>query len=168
MESQRIEMEPLKAENPLNDFQKIALEKAEQDLESFKKELESKKYLIDIDKSDILKLKNFNENDATWKFTESLGVIEVKKDLDKAVKEGKLYISSVAIEAIYYYLSKVEGKGKSTNASSFDDVKDYIRVLKAITGGMERVRADNDKLQNAEFVVAARREGINTDIPENQ
>lgn len=168
MESQNIETMELKTENPLNDFQKAALDKADQELADLRKELESKKYLIDIDKADIAKLKNFNENDAPWKFTESLGVIEVEKDLAKAVKEGKLYIGAIAIEAIYYYMSKVEGKGKTTNATAFEDVKDYIRILKAVTGGMERVKADNDKLRNAEFVVAARREGIDTDVPAEQ
>ncbi len=152
--------------SPLNDFQQAALEKAEKDLEAIKNELASKKYLIDIKKEDIIRLQKFNNDDAPWKFTESLGVIEVEKDLQKAAKDGNLYIGAIAIEAIYYYLSKVEGKGKTTNASAFENVEDYIRVLKAITGGMEKVKADTDQLRNAEFVVAARREGIDTDTPE--
>jgi len=168
MESQNIETMELKAENPLTDFQKAALDKAEQELEAIRKELESKKYLIDIDKTDIAKLADFIENDAPWKFTEALGIIEVEKDLAKAVKEGKLYIGAIVIEAIYYYMSKVEGKGKTTGAIAFTFVKDYIRILKAITGGMERAKADNEKLRNAEFVVAARREGIDTDAPVEQ
>ena len=150
--------------SPLNEFQKTALESAEKELEAIKNNLASKKYLIDIKKEDIVKLQKFNDNDAPWKFTESLGVVEVEKDLKKAAKDGNLYIGAVAIEAIYYYLSKVEGKGKTTNTVAFENVEDYIRVLKAITSGMEKVKMDNDKLRNAEFIVASRREGIDTDI----
>jgi hypothetical protein len=83
--------------------------------------------------------------------------------MKKATKEGKLFVGSLAIEAIYYYLSKVEGKGSSTGTQSFKTAADYIRVLKSITAGVERVKADNEKVRNAEFVVAARREGIEPD-----
>lgn len=150
-------------ENPLNEFQEKALKEAEEKLEKLKTELSSKKYLIDCSKDDIKMLEEFNRVDAPWKFTECLGIVEVKKDLKEAVKSGKLYINAIAIEAIYYYLSKVEGKGETTNTKSFANIQDYIRVLKAITGSMERVKSDTEKLRNAEFVVAARREGIDTD-----
>jgi hypothetical protein len=170
MESQNIAQveDQMEAVSSLNAFQQVALEKAEQELEAIKNELASKKYLIDIKKEDIVRLQNFNTNDAPWKFTESLGVIEVEKDLQKAAKDGNLYIGAIAIEAIYYYLSKVEGKGKTTNATAFENVDDYIRVLKAVTGGMEKVKADNDKLRHAEFVAAARKEGIDTDSEAQQ
>jgi hypothetical protein len=56
-----------------------------------------------------------------------------------------------------------EGTGKNTNTEAFKSVDDYIRVLKSLTLGMERVKADNEKLRQSEFVVAARREGIEPD-----
>ena len=149
--------------NSLTAFQQAALVTAEQELEAMRKELGTKKYLIDVKKEDIALLVKFNENDAPWKFTECLGVVEVEKELKNATKEGKLYTTAVAIEAMYYYLSKVEGKGKGTNTEAFKDVTDFIRVLKAITNGVDRIKTDNEKFRNQEFVVAARREGINTD-----
>lgn len=160
-------MEATTVENPvtsLTDFQKEALEKAEKDLDVLRDEIMKKKYLIDLSKSDIVLINNFNNNDAPWKFTECLGIVEIEKELKESVKSGKLYIGAMPIEAIYYYLSKVEGKGKTTNTTTFTNLEDYIRVLKAITTGMERMKIDNEQLRNAEFVVAARREGIEPDV----
>lgn len=172
METQTIESMPIGAENispkekTLSDFQLAALEKAEKDLEDLKKEIEKKKYLVDLKKEDISKLRSFIMKDAKWKFTEALGIIEVNKALDEASKAGKLFTSSLAIEAIYYYMSKVEGKGMTTDSNSKDalqNLEDYIRVLKAITGCIEKIKLDTEKVRNAEFIVAARREGIDPD-----
>ena len=149
--------------SPLNEFQIAAIEAAEKDLAALNAKAETEKYLIDIDKAGIEMIKNFIANDASWKFTEALGIIEVEKDFKEAKKTGKLFIKAVAIEAIYYYLSKVEGNGKSTNCSSIKQVEDYLKILKAITEGVERVKADAEKIRQAEYVVAARREGINID-----
>ena len=149
--------------NQLNDFQKSALEEAEKQLESLRKEHSTKKYLIDLKKDDIVLLSEFISTDAPWKFTECLGIVEVAKELDTCVKSGKLLTSAVAVEAIYYYMSKVEGKGNTTNSNSFVKLNDYLRVLKAITTGLEKIKADSEILKNAEFVVAARREGIEPD-----
>lgn len=153
--------------NDLDTFQQAALDKAEKDLETLKAELQTKKYLIDLSKDDIVVLDKFNKVDAPWKFTESLGIIEVEKDLAEAQKSGKLFIGAITIEAIYYYLSKVEGKGKTTTATAFKTVSDYVRVLKAISNGKERVKVDNESLTTAEFIVASRREGIDPNEPGN-
>lgn len=148
----------------LNEFQQEAVKQAEKDLEDLKKEIASKKYLIDITKSEIATLKNFILEDAAWKFTESLGIVEIEKELALAEKEGKLFSKALAIEAIYYYMSKVEGNGNRPNTpKSFTSVSEYIKVLKAITNGVERIKADNEKVNNAEFVLAARMEGIDPD-----
>lgn len=152
----------------LTDFQKSALETAEKELETLKKEVESKKYLVDLNKEDLARLNSFICNDAPWKFTEALGILEVEKEMGKATKEGKLFTKALAIEAIYYYLSKVEGSGDSTKTSSFINVADYIKVVKAITSSVERIKQDNERVRNAEFVVAARREGIEPDQSINE
>ena len=155
--------EAMEPTNTLTAFQTEALATAEKELEAMRKELNTKKYLIDVKKEDIALLVKFNEKDAEWKFSECLGIVEVEKELKVATKEGKLYTTAVAVEAMYYYLSKVEGKGKGTNTTAFTDVADFIRVLKAITQGVDRIKTDNEKFRNQEFIVAARREGINTD-----
>jgi hypothetical protein len=161
MEAQTIT--PENEVSSLNQFQQQALEAAEKELADLELEMSTKKYLVDIDKNDIAMLDSFIKKDAPWKFTESLGIIEVEKSTVEAVKEGKLFTTSLAIEAIYYYMSKVEGAGKTPAAGSFKTVENYVRILKGITGTMERVKVDNEKVKNAQFVVAARREGIEPD-----
>jgi hypothetical protein len=148
--------------SPLNEFQQAALAQAEKELEDLRKELSTKKYLLEVDKRGVELLKTFIVNDAVWKFTEALGIVEVTKELD-TIKDGKLFIKALAIEAIYYYMSKVEGTGTKPVGSAFPSIAEYLRILKAITAGVERVKADNEKLNNAEFVLAARLEGIEPD-----
>jgi archaellum component FlaC len=149
--------------SPLTSFQQSALEDAEKNLEKLRKEVEEAKYLVDLSKNELTSLSNFIVNNAPWKFTESLGIIEVEKSMKRAVKEGKLYTDAVAIEAIYYYLSKVEGNGKNTNASAIASIDEYLKILKSITGAIERIKANTERVRQAEFVVAARREGIEPD-----
>ena len=161
MEEQTIEQD-LTPVSPLNEFQHAALTQAQNELEDLRKELSAKKYLLDVDKKDVELLKTFIANDAVWKFTEALGIVEVTKELD-AIKDGKLFIKALAIEAIYYYMSKVEGTGTKPDGVSFPSITEYLRILKAITVGVERVKADNEKINNAEFVLAARMEGIEPD-----
>lgn len=161
MEEQTIEQD-LTPVSPLNEFQHAALTQAQNELEDLRKELSAKKYLLDVDKKDVELLKTFITNDAVWKFTEALGIVEVTKELD-AIKDGKLFIKALAIEAIYYYMSKVEGTGTKPDGVSFPSITEYLRILKAITVGVERVKADNEKINNAEFVLAARMEGIEPD-----
>jgi hypothetical protein len=163
METTEIKAESIsQTENssPLSDFQTAALDAAEKALEALRKEQETKKYLVDLEKAEIETLNKFILEDASWKFTESLGILEVEKDLKNAVKNGKLFVGAVTVEAIYYYMSKVEGNGKKTNAKAFSDTANYIKVLKGISGALERIKADTEKVRQAEFVVAARKEGI--------
>ena len=160
METQSIEQ----VKTPeLSEFQVKALKEAEENLEKLQKEFSKKKYLIDLNKQDIEMLANYISNDAPWKFTECLGIKEIDKELKECIKTGKLFISAIATEAMYYYLSKIEGKGTSTNAKAFTNIEDYLRILKSITSCVERIKADNEKIKNAEFVLAARREGIEPD-----
>jgi len=150
--------------NELNEFQAKALLEAESQLEKKQKEYYAKKYLIDISKEDIKALSTFIEKDAKWKFTECLGIVEVNKELSSCVKSGKLFTTAVCIEAIYYYMSKVEGTGETTEATnSLSKLNDYLRILKAIISGVERIKADGEELRAFEFTVAARREGIEPD-----
>ena len=150
----------------LTQFQQEALDEAEKELESLKKELETRKYLVDLDKNLIKVLQNFIYNDAPWKFTEALGIIEVKKEFVAVEKTGKLFIKGLTVEAIYYYISKVEGNGLTTKSSSFTTIESYLAVVKAITTTLEKIKLDNESLREKEFTVAARREGLNLDSEE--
>lgn len=163
MESQKIEAVSVEKKPELNEFQISALKDAEQKLEDLRKEHSIKKYLVDIKKEDLTILSNFISADAPWKFTECLGIIEVSKQLKECSKSGKFFTGAIAIEAIYYYMSKVDGKGNTPSSASFGDIETYIRILKGITGAIEKIKADSEIVKNAEFVAAARREGIDPD-----
>jgi len=165
MKTEETQVNTLNTANELNEFQANALREAEEQLEALRKEISNKKYLIDLNKKDIDLIEKFNALDAQWKFTECLGVIELEKEIRNAKKEKVFYANAVAVEAMYYYLSKVEGRGKTTNTETFENVDDFIRVLKAFTSGKEKIKTDGDRLSHAEFVVAARREGIEAESP---
>ena len=91
------------AEITLTEVQQKALKEAQEKLDAFSAELETKKYFVDLSDEDIKILMGFITEDAKWKFMEALGIGEVKKELEKSVdKNGKVFIPAVAIEAIYY------------------------------------------------------------------
>ena len=152
----------------LNEFQQQALDSAKKIHDDLKKEMETQKYLVDINTEDLNALSAYIANDAPWKFTECLGIVEVTKELKVAQKAKKLFTGAIAIEAIYYYLSKVEGKGyhPTSEKGSFTDIDQYIRVIKGISSAVERIKIDNDKVRQAEFILAARMEGIDPEQPE--
>lgn len=145
----------------LTEIQKNQLVIAEKDLEDAKAELGKQKYLVDVSKEDIENLSGYITHDAPWKFTEALGIIEVEKELKECAKKGKLFLSPVAVEAIFYYMSKAEGSGKTVKGTGFKTIDEYLKVLKPLNSVLERIKADQEKVRNAEFRVAALREGIN-------
>jgi hypothetical protein len=113
-------------------------------LEDLDTELENKLYLVEGKQEIAEKLKNFIINEAEWKFSESIGIIQTEEDLSKCIKDlssGKrkeLMLSNLAIEAIYYFLTKVTGKGIETS-------KTYLELLKPISDSLSRAKADKEK-----------------------
>lgn len=156
-------MEAVTIESPLTNFQQAALEVAEKELAELRIAVGNMKYLIDLDKKDLAILDTFLKVDAKWLFTESLGIIETEKAMKAAMKEGKLFTDAPSIQAIYYFLSKVEGNGRTPAATSFNSIEDFVRILKAIKGGIDKIKIENEKVDRADFIVSARREGIEPD-----
>lgn len=151
----------------LTDVQKEAFIQAQKEVDDFEKELSTKKYLVDLSKDDTLVIKNFIEKDAQWKFMESLGIGEVLRELkSSADKNGNVFIPAVAVEAIYYYLSKVEGTGNTVNSPSIGSVEVYLRLLKAVNNARSSVAIDNEKKKHLEYILACRAEGLDPEDPE--
>lgn len=146
----------------LTEFQQKKLDEAKKELEAMEKEHSTKKYLVSISKEDFAELKNFINEKAKWKFTEVLGVEEVLKDFKKT-KENLIYIKGVAVEAVYYYLSKVEGNGHNFSNDDFESIDSYLRILKEFSNIVEKIKKDSDKINEMKFVVAARQEGMEPD-----
>jgi len=151
----------------LSEVQQQAFKVAQEELDKFDKELETKKYLVDLNKADVLILQNFISVDAKWKFMESLGIGEVIKNLAQSVdKNGKVFINAVALEAIYYYLSKVEGTGSKVDSESIGDVETYLKLLKAVNSARNGVSKDNEEKKRLEYILACRAEGLDPENPE--
>ena len=92
-------------------------------------------------------LYEFVFKDASWKFSESIGVIEAARILsseieiikDKKEREN-LLLNAVTIEAIYYFLTKVEKKGVSSARDFLHNL--YRPIYEALTSSKE----DRDRI----------------------
>jgi hypothetical protein len=109
-------------------------------------ELENKKYVVE-GKADVAStLHKFLLEEAQWKFSEALGVIESVKQVEEASKAlmtkktTELMLPTLAIEAIYYFLTKVEGVG--TIAAN-----EYVAVLKPVSDALSRAKQERTDLE---------------------
>jgi hypothetical protein len=148
----------------LTDVQAQALEQAQKDLENFRSELETKKYLAEVNGETIKSLLQYVTDEAPWKFTESLGIKEVQKELEACAKSGKLFMNAISYEALYFYLSKIEGKGQKTNSEAITSLDMYLTVLKSLNVVRNVIAQENEKLKEMEFIVASRSEGLDPEV----
>lgn len=115
-------------------------------IDAKEKELETKKYIIEGGNKTARALVQFLKEEASWKFSEALGVIESTKQVESAnleITKGKtkeLMIPALAVEAIYYFLTKVEGKGLDTATSYVND------LLKPVTDALGRSKNDRNEI----------------------
>ena len=113
-------------------------------LADFEKELETKNYLVEGKIETAEKLLAFVTEEAEWKFSEALGIVETQSQLSKIKdnlakgKSTEIMLSHLALEALYYFLSKGTGKGVET-------AKTYLALLKPITDALSRAKQDKDK-----------------------
>jgi len=115
-------------------------------IEKTEKELVDKLYIVEGGKESGNAVLEFLTNKAKWSFSESLGVIEAVKQvnisLDK-IKGGKtkeFMIGSLPLEAIYYFMTKLEGTGLA-EAEGF-----VMSLLKPVTDALQRSKQDREAL----------------------
>jgi len=113
-------------------------------IENKSKELETKTYIVEGGKETANHLKDFLTKEAQWKFTEAMGIPEAIKEIDKGVKNmaktKELMLNPLAIEATYYFITKVEGKG-------YDEaIAYYNNLLKPVSDALSRSKADRQEL----------------------
>lgn len=115
-------------------------------IEAKEKEIENKKYIIEGGSKTASSLIKFLKEDANWKFSEALGVIESTKQIESANSEiiknktKELMVPALALEAIYYFLTKVEGKG-------LDTASEYVNnLLKPVTDALGRSKNDRNEI----------------------
>ena len=145
----------------LEKLNNASLEEAEILFEQLSDAVQNTLYTVKLSVEEINSLKKYIITGAKWKFTECLGIIEVEKALNEAKKAGVFCAKALPIEAIYYYLSKVEGTGKK--ADGFGSVEEFIKILFAMNAVVEQIKAESEKIKTATFILAAKREGISTD-----
>ena len=114
-------LEVVKKTDEKQERRKYLAGELEKKLIATREEVATKEYPISGGIIAAQALHNFIKNDAQWKFTESLGIMEASRvlsdqitKLKEAQKNGEnvqLTLSAVTIEAIYYFMTKEEGKG---------------------------------------------------------
>jgi hypothetical protein len=115
-------------------------------IENKEKEIATKLYLIEGGAPIADAILDFMENKAQWKFTEALGVVECIRQVTEAKnnitkkKTKELMIHTLPLEAIYYFLTKIEGVG-STEASYFVNM-----LLKPISDALGRSKNDREEV----------------------
>lgn len=114
-------------------------------IDASNKVLQDKKYIVQGGAKIASLIEAFLTLESKWKFSESLGVIEAVKQIKDAAKQietGKvkeIYVPTLVLEAIYYFLTKVEGQGlKAAEA--------YIEILKPVSDALSRSKADRESI----------------------
>jgi hypothetical protein len=126
------------------------VDKLTEKIDKMSKVLETKKYIVDGELTSGNAILNFLKTEATWKFTEAKGVVEAVKQIQTAIdgitskKVKHLLVDSTALEAIYYFLSKVEKTGLEDAAFYIDNM--VLPVSNAL-GRAKEDRMEFDQLQ---------------------
>lgn len=123
-------------------------------LASFK----NKVYPVKLETDGVLAaLIDFIENHATWKNMEALGIIEVSKALKECksagLNSGNIFLASLPIQAISFFLSKVEDAGLTK-------AERHIKLVKPIDDALRLIKQDNDAQNALESKLAAAENGI--------
>lgn len=115
-------------------------------IEQKEKAVVSKLYLIEGEEKVADAVIDFIQNKAQWKFSESLGIMECIRQVTEAKanitkkKTKQFLIPSLALEAIYYFLTKVEGVG-------ITQANDYVNnLLKPISDALSRAKSDREEI----------------------
>ena len=132
--------------------------KLTKELDAFSEELKTKVYPVKLDSTDLLtQLIDFIENKSSWKNMEALGIIEVSKTLREqqiaGLKSGNIFIASLPIQAISFFLSKAENTG-------IEAAKSHIALVKPIDDALRLIKLDNDRQNQLNSELAAAENGI--------
>lgn len=131
------------------------LEKLKKERDDLQEELDNKEYFIEGGQTMAKDLLKFIRQDAKWKFTEALGIVEVAKTLEKFISEDKkqFMIGPLELEAIYYFLSKHEGVG-------YQSAKKCVEFLRAINPAKSRKDNDSKKFEELSFKITSLEHGV--------
>jgi hypothetical protein len=130
------------------------------ELNELREKVEKKGYLVEGGAAAGEKLIDWLTTSASWKFTEAMGVMEAIKQVKSGIEEIKkgktkeLLLNNLSLEAIYYFISKEEGKG-------LEQATFYVEhLLKPVADGLGRAKVDKDRVKDLEFKVASLEQGL--------
>jgi len=145
------------SETLLGNVDNKLVEKLQKKLDDKKNEIRSKVYAISCDAPVFTSWKEYILNDAEWNSTESLGIIELDKQITKIEKEGikdnTIYLSALHLEASHYFISKSRGKG-------IQDAKKFISIYKPFDQALNDAKKDAMVVKDMEKDLAAAMQGI--------
>jgi len=136
----------------------VLVDKLTKELEEFNESLKNKVYPVKLETDGVLwGLIDFIENQASWKNMEALGIIEVSKALKEqkltGLKSGNIYLASLPIQAISFFLAKVEDKG-------IINAEKHIKFIKPVDEALRLIKQDNDTLNAMDSKLSAAEHGI--------
>jgi len=114
------------------------------EIDARNREMETKLYIVEGGAETGEKLLKFVSEEAQWKFTEAIGVVEMTKEIEDATENAKsgkqLFLRVLPLEALWFFINKVEGVG-------LEKAKYYsTNLLKPIGDALARVKADRDAI----------------------
>ena len=134
------------------------LDRANSELEQFQLEMKDKLYSLKVsDEKTLAEIVNFVAHDAEWKGMEALGIEQLVKKLSTAdIKGGFIFLGTLEVEALHYFLGKVSGKG-------IESAERHLKMVRIVNETLKLVKADNTHLTKLESTVAAISHGIKVD-----
>lgn len=116
----------------------------QEEVEARNREMETKLYIVEGGAETGEKLLKFVTEEAQWKFTEAIGVVEMTKEIEDAVANAKggkqLFLRVLPLEALWFFINKVEGVG-------LEKAKYYsTNLLKPVGDALGRIKADRDAI----------------------
>ena len=145
---------------------KDLVDRLTKELDSLNEELKTKVYPIKLESTEfnlLSQLIDFIDNKAPWKNMEALGIIEVSKALKEqqiaGLKSGNIYLASLPIQAISFFLSKTESTG-------VEAAKNHIAMVKPFDDALKLIKQDNDKQNQLNSELAAAENGIQIETPQ--
>lgn len=126
------------------------------ELEKMQQILDSKKYIVEGKKEIANDLLQFIKDNAKWRFTEALGIIEVAKMLTAFIEDNKqkeLMLGPLEVEALYYFMSKHEGVG-------INEAQHFVKMLKAINPAKGHKEQDSKRYEDLSFRLNSVKHGV--------
>jgi hypothetical protein len=148
--AKQTKIEVVSEKNEKHNMRVKAAEFLEKKLASKRNEVSKKTYPVKGGLATAKALHDFIQKDAQWKFTESLGIIEAKRVLEEQVHSingkmtSELALGALTIEALYYFMTKEEGKGY-LKASAFVN-----NLLRPVSEALNASKADREEINQME------------------